>query len=612
MNQREFAKIVATIKKYEAVLRKHPEQSDALFMLGNCYRQISDLQAAAEQYRNLLAIAPDHPKANAAMGQTLRLLRRSSDAVPYFEKAISLSPTDSDLICDLGDALQDLRQWDNSATCYQSAVKSSPKLTRAWYAWGCAELGRREFVAAIPCFQKALEQSPDWLEARHNLARALYEVGQTTAAAVEFRSCASKTDHPNSILSHTMLATIIPGDPAAGNRSILDTRRDWARRSLPASPPNGAVASNIDHREHRPLRVGYISSFLAGHNWMKPVWGLINRHPRDEFEIHLFSDDPISKIRYGYKPDPQDRFHDISSSSNQAVATLIKESGIDILVDLNSYSVPRRLPLFALRPAPRIIAWFNLYATSGIPTLDYIIGDRHVVLEAEEQFYSEKVLRVSGSYSTFDPLLDDTPDVSAPPSLKTGKITFGSMASQYKITPEVVDVWSRILTGCPTSSLLIKNRALDSLGLREYLAKRFEDRGVALERLHFEGSAEHFTFLGAYGKVDIALDTFPYNGGTTTIEAVWQGVPMLTFFGDRWVSRTSASILRSGGLSEWVKNSVDEYVARAIDLAGSPDTPQRLAALRQNLRSQLLASEVCDTRTFAKEMEQIYRQVFSS
>jgi len=198
------------------------------------------------------------------------------------------------------------------------------------------------------------------------------------------------------------------------------------------------------------------------------------------------------------------------------------------------------------------------------------------------------------------------PAVTPPPLLANGVITFGCLGPQYKITEEVVAAWSAILRGVPNSALILKSSALGPEGNRQFVHSLFAARDVAAERVRLEGPSDHYTFLETYGRIDIALDTFPYNGGTTTTEAIWQGVPVIAFRGDRWVSRTSASILEAGGLGEFVGRSVDDYIALAIGLGNSPDT---LSELRMTMRERLMRSAVCDTLAFAWNMESFYTRI---
>jgi predicted O-linked N-acetylglucosamine transferase (SPINDLY family) len=404
-----------------------------------------------------------------------------------------------------------------------------------------------------------------------------------------------------------MIAVVIPGSPKSGNQEILDARRAYAAdipapRAALKRPPAGGRAA------HAKLRVGYVSSFFQRPNWMKPVWGLINQHDRERFEIHLFSDAPATAIASGYRTCPEDHYHNTTRLSNEEMAALIEASEIDLLVDLNGYSNMQRLPLYALKPAPVIAGWFNLYASTGLACLDYLIGDEEVIPAEEEQFYGEKIRRVPGSCLTFE-VGYAVPPVAAPPCLSRPAVTFGCLASQYKITSEVIAAWSRILAQAPRSTLLVKNATLGPAGNRRFVHERFREHGIAPERVRLEGGAEHYDFLKRYDGIDAALDTFPYNGGTTTTEAIWQGVPVIAFAGDRWAARTSASILRAGGLGEFVGRGLEEYVSLAIALARSPETPARLEELRRTMRARLAASPVCDTRAFAREMEQLYERM---
>jgi predicted O-linked N-acetylglucosamine transferase (SPINDLY family) len=326
---------------------------------------------------------------------------------------------------------------------------------------------------------------------------------------------------------------------------------------------------------------------------------LINQHDRSKIQVHLLSDCERAAIKHGYTVQESDRYFDTSKMTNTEIAELVKHSGIDILVDLNGYSNMNRLPLFAQKVAPVVVGWFNMYATTGMSGFDYLIGDSDVVKANEEEFYSEKLMRVKGSYLTFDVAYPVPPVVAR--FRNEDEFVFGSLASQYKITDQVIEAWSKILRACPHSSLLLKNKQLGLVSAQAHLLARFATHGINSNRLHLEGPEPHFDFLKAYDRIDIALDTFPYNGGTTTTEAIWQGVPVVTFDGDRWASRTSASILRAAGLGEFVASDVDGYINLALRLGFGEPLPERLG-----LRTRLADSSACDTRSFAVQIEQLY------
>jgi predicted O-linked N-acetylglucosamine transferase (SPINDLY family) len=628
LQQHRSGNLIEAAKNYRKFLKKNPSNPGGLYLLGCLEYQRGKNETATDLLLEAVAIEPYESDYHNALGLALTgigkyedaelsfhralqienratfhanlalLLRkqpkRLPEAIANFRRALELKPDDTEILCEIGDLFQEIGQFKGACDVYEKALAIDPELVRAWYSRGCAENARQEYIPAAHCFRKAVDLQPDWLQARHNLARALYEIGHVSEACGHFARC-------DAAESRAMLAVIIPGDAGAGNEAVLAARRKWATMDLPSArqPPMARRA------EKERIRIGYVSSFFQRDNWMKPVWGLIHQHNREAFHVNLFSDCAASEIKHGYRPYLADRFFNTTGLSNEGLAALIREAEIDILIDLNGFSNMRRLPFYTLRPAPILIGWFNMYATSGMSCFNYLIGDEHVIPASEESFYSEKILRVPGSYLTFN--VDyPVPEVSDSPLATNGGITFGSLASQYKLTPEVLFTWSRILQATPNSTLLLKNKHLASLTTQQYLRSVFQEYGIASERLTLEGPADHFEFLKAYERIDIALDPFPYNGGTTTTEALWQGVPVVAFHGDRWASRTSASILHAAGLSDLVAKDQEDYTSVATQWAKNTE---RLLILRRAMRAQLAASSVCDARGFARHMEKLYLAV---
>lgn len=500
-------------------------------------------------------------------------------------------------------ALHRAGELDRARDAYRQCLALDPRQANAWWGLGCLSLTRGEQATAASCFTHVVSLAPQWGEAHHNLGKALFDLGAIDLALDALARASTLVANPDQPLG--TIATIVPGSPRADGHAIAAARRAWAALAAPASPPRQQPPRRDGSGR---LRIGYLSSFFRQRNWMKPVWPLINGHDRTRFAVHLFSDAPRSAITYGYREHDDDRFHDISGLSNDEAARLMAGEALDLLIDLNAYSQLSRLPLLALRPAPTVVAWFNLFAPSGVPGVDYVIGDRHVATAADRAWYRERIIRVRGCYLTFE-VTYPTPDVAPPPCLTRGALTFGSLSPQYKITPQVVDAWSTVLRACPDARLFIKNLVLGSAENRRFVQELFAAQGIGPGRLELEGPDEHFAFLDRYRTVDIALDPFPYNGGTTTMEALWQGVPVLTFAGDRWASRISASLLRNAGLAELVAPTLDDHVAMAIDVGRDPGTPARLAALRRTMRDRLRRSSVCDVRAFTRGMERIYERI---
>jgi predicted O-linked N-acetylglucosamine transferase (SPINDLY family) len=545
------------------------------------------------------------PDAAALLASALDLLRAQQpvEAAAVLLRAREQAPDHPAILEPLAEAYCRNGQLLAGLHVYDRLIELNLATSATWCATGNALVDVGEYAQAIGAYQRSLALEPVSPEARHNLARARYRLGEVSAAVDDLERCTAQCDDLQPWLS---LATIIPGCPAASAERIGQVRAEFGKR-LAAGVRAPGTRRPARRKRSGPLCVGYLSAYFHRANYMKPVWGLVNHHDRAALRVCLFSDSPPQAGMPGYRPHPSDRVFPSGGLSNEELAASIEQSGIEVLVDLNAYSVPERLALFVHRICPVTTAWFNMYATSGLPAFDYLVGDAEVVRPEEEPFYRERILRLPVSYLTFQ--VDyAVPEVVDPPCLRAGQVTFGSLVSQYKITPGVLDAWAAILRAAPNSRLLLANAALQSIHNRQYLCDAFAQRGVGHQRLELRGPAEHLAFLGNYHDIDVALDCFPYNGGTTTMEAIWQGVPVLALEGDRWAARTSQSLLRCCDLGRFLAADRESYVALAARLASDRATPDHLHELRRTMRDRLLRSSACDTRTLARGMEDIFRQ----
>ncbi len=600
----QLGRLGEAIPCYRQGAEAAPEQAVPHFNLGEALLRDGKPADALAPLRAAATLDPDLQPAWATLGEALMAVGRPSAALAALRRACALKADDGPSHRRLGDALQMLGRYEEALPHYAEAARLDAGDAEAWYGRGRALLALERPAEAVPAFDRCLAAAPGHAAAWHDKGKALFQLGCVEAAMPLLRRAAAEGPPDVQSLAWESLAVVIPGSPADDNASILACRREWARRhpSRPAGP-------RPVRRANPRLRVGYVSAYFHRPNWMKPVWAVVNRHDRARFQVRLFGDVPGVVPLDGYSPQPGDETHNTSGMSNEEVAALIARQKIDVLIDLNGFSVPRRLALFALRPAPVQAGWFNLYATSGLPGLDTLIGDDHVIPQGEERFYTERIERVPGSYLTFE-VSHAAPEFVPPPMLASGRVTIGCLASQYKITDDVVAAWCEILRGAPAAHLLLRNATLGRPESRAHLLARFAAGGVGPERLTLEGPAAHLEFLGTYGRIDFALDVFPYSGGTTTAEALWQGVPVVTFDPGRWAGRTSLSQLRAAGLEEFVAADRRGYVEMAVRLATSPDTAARLAALRSGMRSRLLGSPVCDAEALTRALEACYQRLW--
>jgi predicted O-linked N-acetylglucosamine transferase (SPINDLY family) len=298
-----------------------------------------------------------------------------------------------------------------------------------------------------------------------------------------------------------------------------------------------------------------------------------------------------------------DAWHDVEHEHLQPLVDRIQNDEVDILVDLAGYTAGNRLPLFAIRCAPVQATWLGYSGTTGLREMDYLIGDRWIIPPEEERLYSEAIWRLPDSYLCWTPPADPI-EIGPLPAGQNGHVTFGCFNNVRKISAPTVATWMRILEAVPHSRLLLKSAGSDPVAY-ERVTGMFDAAGLDRERWEIieivPDKTEHFRH---YNRVDIALDPFPYQGTTTTVEALWMGVPVLSLVGDRFIARVGESILQTVGLSEWIGSDRDDYVRKAVDYAA--DLP-RLAALRASLRTQLLASPLCDAPRFARNLEAALR-----
>jgi predicted O-linked N-acetylglucosamine transferase (SPINDLY family) len=294
-------------------------------------------------------------------------------------------------------------------------------------------------------------------------------------------------------------------------------------------------------------------------------------------------------------------WHYVAAYSDEQLAARIRDDRIDILIDLAGHTAASRLPVFALKPALLLVSWLGYCHTTGLKAMDYILADPVTLPPGEESLYTEKPLRLPDSYLCYTPP-EHAPEVAPLPALSVGNITFVSFNNPSKINAAVIDCWGRILAAVPDSVLLLKFRNYFAAPQeREVFRGQFSANGVDAERIRFSDDSDHQGVFDAYRQADIALDTFPYNGVTTTCEALWMGVPTLTLSSSSGIfSHNGEMIMRSVGLPEWVTTSAEEYVTRAIEMASDLE---RLSALRLRLRQMLRDSCLCDAPRFARHLE---------
>jgi len=358
----------------------------------------------------------------------------------------------------------------------------------------------------------------------------------------------------------------------------------------------------------RRIKIGYVSPDFRRHSVASFIESTLKTHHHEEFEVFCYSDvlspDTITKRLQNHA----DQWRNITGVTDENVAELIRKDRIDILIDLAGHTGGNRILLFARKPAPVQVSWIGYPATTGLAAMDYKIVDAFTdPLGMTEEFYTEKLIRMPGSFLCYQPE-KVSPGVGPLPALSSGHITFGSFNYFPKVSSEAAALWSAILNALPNSRLILKSRTFSDDAASEDALAIFTRHGLSADRIELLSSVPAFTeHLDMYNLIDIALDTFPYNGTTTTCEALWMGVPVITLAGKTHASRVGTSLLSNIGLPDFIAESPEEYLQIAITIAN--DIP-RLQSVRMNIRSSMLRSAVMDAKRFTGNLEQCYRSIW--
>lgn len=554
-------------KLYRHVLGRVPEHSDALHLLGYLRFQTGDSPMAIELIRRAIGLRPDYPA--------------------YHNN--------------LGTILEKSGQLDAAAEAYRAALRLDRAYAEAHNNLGNVLQAKGQVEAAIGCYQTALECNPRYFPAHFNLGNLLKEAGKIQEAIAAYRRAIEL--EPGLPAVHSNLLLALHYDSGSSALDLADEHRRWSERHvspLGSEPPTHANSPD----EQRRLRVGYVSPDFCQHAVARFLLPLLTHHDRGRFEIFAYSNVAAPDQMTARIKSLVDGWRDIAQLADAQLADLVRKDQIDILVDLAGHTSAGRLLAFARRPAPVQVFYLAYCSTTGISQIDYRLTDPHLDPEGSDlSWYAERTVRLPSTYWCYA-APEVQVEVGPAPAGRDGPITFGSLNNSCKITREALGVWGRILSAVSESRLVLFARTEYQ---RRHIRESLHAAGVDTARLHFVGRQCLSDYLATYGEVDIALDPIPFTGGTTTCDALWMGVPVVSLAGRTAVSRGGLSLLTNVGLRGLVGKTADEYVGIAVELARDRS---RLADLRRGLRERLLASPVMNGSGFARDFEEALRQMW--
>lgn len=592
------------VRRAESLCRKArqlaPSFYGASLMLGLLLKRRGAVREAARELVNAARLAPNDFAAHYQAGSALMSCGELGQAVVYLSHACDLEPRSFEARSDLGTALRLAGRSEAAVVHYREAVSLD-----SWHPLGHNNLGTalcdlRQFDEALACFGRALELAPDLGQAHHNLGNALKELGRLTEAVIAYRNAVEL--RPDDRNAHSNLLYAMTFDPASDAAAIRHCAELYQSRHLARARAEILPPVSVRPNGQR-LRIGYVCADFREHVFLMLLPHLIRDHNRDEFEVYCYSNLRVPDTATQLYVEHADHFRLISDLDDRAAASLIRKDRIDILVDITMHMAHGRLGVFAWRPAPLQVTWLAYPGTTGAACIDVRLSDPHLDPPGTDEHYTERTVRLPETFWCYQPT--EVLPVSGLPAVTRGHLTFGCLNNFCKTNEATFALWARVLRALPTSRLLL---LAPPGSARERTGTFFEGEQVDPARIEFVDVQPRVDYLKTYGRIDIVLDTLPYNGHTTNLDALWMGVPVVTLVGTNVAGRAGYSLAVNLGLeAELCAENAEDFCGRTVQLATDLE---RLATLRASLRDRLEHSPLMDSPRFARNFERTLREVY--
>ncbi|MET4295366.1 putative O-linked N-acetylglucosamine transferase (SPINDLY family) [Bradyrhizobium sp. LB8.2] len=586
------------IELHERAIRLKPDYADAFCNRGMAELIKGQFERAKESFDRALVFQPRHAEAIAGKGMVCIELRHYEDAAAAIAAGLAIKPDSPRILAQRGRLNLDLSRLEQALADFDAALALSPRLEVALQGKAQVNILKGNTAEAMAAVQTLLEGNP-----RSDIGIALlascYASQGEIATALEHLDAglAIAPDYADLIGRKIFLLDYLPGADFAVQQAA---RKHWWD-AIGAKLPQRALSPRKLDPDKR-ISIGYVASEFRNHSAAFALLPVLRHHDRARFEIVCYSCSPLRDEMTDKFRSTADVWVDAWQFSDDELADRIQADGIDILIDVSGHSTGNRLHVFARKPAPIQVTGFGHAAGTGLQTMDHVLADPIFIPQSARHLLAEKVHDLP-CLITIDPILDVPP--SEPPMLRNGYVTFGVFNRIYKISDEAISVWSTVMREVTGSKIIIKHTLLDDPLLRGRLVARFVARGVAVENIVCLGSTSRHEHLLAYAKVDISLDTFPQNGGVSTWESLYGGVPVVAKLGNGASSRASGSIVAAVGLDGWVAEDDDGYAGIACKYAAQP---AHLTKLRAELPARIAASRAGNVGLYTREVEAAYRQ----
>lgn len=602
---RKQDKLEDATSNYRKALQYAPNIAEIHYNLGiNLLRQGYADDAESHQ-RRALELNPNYTDAWSALGMVQFSCGQLEDAGISYKKALSINPEHAEALRGYAAILSMLKIFDDSIEFFKKSLLINPGNENAMIGLATAYLGANDHKMALSVYKQLIVQNPDLAEPHIGVASVYKAQGKYEDAINSYRNALEI--QPEHHTAYSDLVMLMNYSDRFTPSCIYNEHVNWARKySLKISKLKYENISDPDRR----VRVAYLSPDLRKHVVVNFFYPILKHHNTDHFEIYCYAEvaqeDPWSQL---LKAETSHWINTYSKSDAQLIDQ-IRADKIDILIDLAGHTKGNRLLALTARPAPIQMTYLGYPNTTGLSTVDYRLTDKWADPEGDsDNFHTENLIRLSNGFLCYLPM-NEMPNISTLPAVENGYITFGSFNNLTKITASVVKLWARILNKSPDAKLVIKNRSLNAPQVRERYLALFKSHGIEDSRIQlFSATKSYDDHLNTYNQIDIALDTFPYNGTTTTCEALMMGVPVITLAGNMHAGRVGISILSQIKLTDYISQTPDEYIQLALKKASDIE---ELSKLRNTLRNQFLTSSLADGQQFTQDIEQSYRHIWKN
>ncbi len=590
---------------FRKALQINPDYAQAHCNLGAMFKELNRLDEAEGCYRSALKLAPDYADAHSNLGIVQQELGRMTDAEASFRQALQFNPDLLEAHCNLGNVLLGTARLSEAENCCRHLLQLKPDYAIAHRLLGLVLMSMGRLQDGVDSFREVVHLRPNDASAYNDLGNGLRDSGRHDQAVQCYRR-ALELD-PQDAVAHSDLIFALDLVADLSLSAMQDERKKWCQ--MHAAHLLQHIPYGINADSGRRLRIGYVSSDFSSNSAPTFFAGMLFNFDSSRFDVLAYSNESrtISTPLTRRFQQSVTVWRNIFRMSDDAVADLIRNDKIDILVDLSGHSGRNRLLVFARKPAPvQISAW--AYATgAGMDAMDVLFSDVTLIPLEERFLYAEEIRYLPAFFSYFS--CQEPPALALLPALTNKTITFGTFSRLEKVTEQTWQTWANVLLSVPNSCMLFKNAEMDHAVARARVEGYFQRAGVAIDRLIFHGRTGWTDHMAVFNQVDICLDTFPQGGGVTTLEGLMMGVPVITLHSPTFVGRTGVSILNVLGLVDWIAESSEQYVAIAMQKASDISA---LAELRAQLRSRLTSSIIGDTVAYAKVVEQEYLSLWQA